>query len=445
MENAPGIPPSHGFLSRLVRAWFALTRRKIRVLRAGEIAVDGPAVFAVSHPAGFIHALVLSLAFERPVHCLLPKNLARGPLARFLARHMGMVLYDEESPASDEKWQEVYDVLASGEALVVFADQNAVGQIAPASAAASLLGRAEAQLPDSSIAVYPVHLFLPDSTSQSREILIYIDSAVSRPAGHAPSERGEMTGWERALEARFQENAFQLRPSDLEYFLSDLEEVLRTSLQEEWASRADWKQDTDGFVLSRLAAEWVKQMNYLHPSRLVGLRKSLDDYRALQKQCALRELEVEGGDSPLGTGGWRVLLWFETILGFPIALYGLVNHCVILLVLFLAGTFKRNSSRPASTNWIIRGVVTLVFYILQTFLVAHKWGRAAAGYYAPSLPISGGYLWRYAGLVRPQARLLLISLTIPALKRKIQRLRQALLRDLDHALESIEEKAGVAL
>jgi hypothetical protein len=175
------------------------------------------------------------------------------------------------------------------------------------------------------------------------------------------------------------------------------------------------------------------------------LRKSLDDYRALQKRCALRELEVEGGDSPLGSGGWRVLLWFETILGFPIALYGLVNHCVILLVLFLAGTFKRNSSRPASTNWIIRGVVTLVFYILQTFLVAHKWGRAAAGYYAPSLPISGGYLWRYAGLVRPQARLLFISLTIPALKRKIQRLRQALLRDLDHALESIEEKAGVAL
>ncbi len=228
---------------------------------------------------------------------------------------------------------------------MVFADQNAVGQIAPASAAASLLGRAEAQLPDSSIAVYPVHLFLPDSTSQSREILIYIDSAVSRPAGHAPSERGEMTGWERALEARFQENAFQLRPSDLEYFLSDLEEVLRTSLQEEWASRADWKQDTDGFVLSRLAAEWVKQMNYLHPSRLVGLRKSLDDYRALQKRCALRELEVEGGDSPLGSGGWRVLLWFETILGLPIALYGLVNHCVILLVLFLAGTFKRNSSR----------------------------------------------------------------------------------------------------
>src|SRR5208282_4084993 len=117
-----------------------------------------------------------------------------------------------------------------------------------------------------------------------------------------------------------------------------------TGLQEDWASRPDWKQDTEGFVLSRLVAEWVKQTNYTNPARLAGVGKSLDDYRRLQKQCALRELVVEGGDSPLGTGGRRIYLWFETLLGLPIALYGLLNHWAILLALFLAGSFKRNSS-----------------------------------------------------------------------------------------------------
>lgn len=214
-------------------------------------------------------------------------------------------------------------------------------------------------------------------------------------------------------------------------------------MQEDWASRPDWKQDTEGFDLSRLVIDWVKQTNYLHPSRLVTLRKSLDEYRHLQKECALRELVVEVADSPLGSGWRQTSLWFEILLGLPIALYGLLNHLAIGLVLYLAGSFKRNRSRARTTEWAIRSAVTLVFYALQIFLMARLRGRAAAGYYAPSLPVSGAYLWRYVGLVRPQARLLFISLTIPALKRKIQRLRRALIEELDRTLESYEEKTSV--
>jgi len=447
MENGVEISSRHGFWSRLVRAWFRLTRRRIRLLRAGEIPAEGPALFAVSHPAGYLHALVLSITIDRPVHCLLPKNLSPGPLSRFLARHMGVILYEEELTSSQAGVQEALNVLVSGGSLVVFADQHATSASVPgtvAGTAAALVEHAEAQLMGSGIAVYPVHLFLPESTPQSREILIYIDSAIVRPTGQAAAApNAETAGLVTALEARFQENAFQLRPVDLEFFLSDLEEVLRTGLKEDWASRPDWKQDTEGFVLSRFTTEWVKQTNYLHPSQLVALRKTLDDYRGLQKQCALRELEVEGGDTPLGSGWRRALLWFETLLGLPIALYGFLNHGAIALVLFLAGSFKRNSSRARTTELMIRAGVTLAFYILQILLVAHTWGRAAAGYYAPSLPVSGWYLWRYVGLVRPQARLLFISLTIPALKRKIQRLRHALLNELDQTLTPSEEKTRV--
>ncbi len=290
-----------------------------------------------------------------------------------------------------------------------------------------------------------MHLFLLESTAPSREILIYVDAVVARPKDQ-PATPGQDTGTPAlaaALESRFQENAFQLRPADVEYFLADLEEVLRADLQEDWASRPDWKQDTEGFVLSRMVAEWVKQTNYLHPARLVGLRQSLDDYRRLQRQCALRELEVAGGDSALGVGWRRALHWAEALLGLPIALYGLLNHWAIILVLFLAGSFKRNSSRAPNTEWTIRVAVTLGFYILQIYLVGHWRGRAWAGYYAPSLPFSGWYLWRYVGLVRPQARLLFMSATIPGLIRKIDRLRHALLADLDQTLTQYEEKTSV--
>ena len=210
---------------------------------------------------------------------------------------------------SEATLREAIDVLASGGALVVFADQSAAGQSAPgtsATTAAALVSRAEAQHVGRHVTVYPVHLFLPDSAAQSREILIYVDSIMVRPEGRPEvlSHGAGTQAFAAALESRFQENAFQLRPTDLEYFLADLEEVLRTDLQEDWASRPDWKQDVEGFVLSRLVMHWVKQTNYLNPGRLVILRKSLDDYRRLQRQCALREMEVEQADS-LRHSGWR--------------------------------------------------------------------------------------------------------------------------------------------
>ena len=302
MEKGPGIPSSSGLYRWLIRRWFALTGRKIRMLQAEDVTAEGPALFAVSHPAEFFPALVLVAAIERPVHCLLPKSLARGPLARFLARHLGVILYEGERPASEATLREAIDVLASGRALVVFADQSAAGESAPgpsASTAAALVCRAEAQHVGRRVTVCPVHLFLPESAAQSREILIYVDSIMVRPEGRpqALPPDGETGAFAAALESRFQENAFQLRPTDLQYLLADLEEVLRTDLQEDWASRPDWKQDVEGFVLSRLVMHWVKQTNYLNPGRLVILCKSLDDYRRLRRQCALREMEVEQADS----------------------------------------------------------------------------------------------------------------------------------------------------
>jgi hypothetical protein len=442
MERDSAISQGHGFYGSLVSAWFKLNRRKIRLLQAGNTAAESPQLFAVSHPAGLLPALAISLPFRGSIRCLLPKSCVRGALAGFLARQMNVILYEGESPISEANGGEALDVLQSGGTLAVFVDQLAAEQTAPGSVsatAASIVEQAESQADSRRVTIHPVHLFLPQSIPHSREILIYIDTPIDRatPAiTGSPAEPAELSA---RIEARFHENAFQLRAVDLEFFLSDLEVVLRSNLQDDWASRPDWKQDTEGFVLSRFTSDWIKRMNYLHPERLVGLRETLDSYRGLQKTCALRELEVGGGEHPLGTGWSRVGAWFETVVGLPVAIYGLLNHWAIALVLFLAGSFKRNRTRTRTTEFIIRASVVLTFYILQIYFVEHRWGRSAAGYYAPSLPISGLYLWRYAGLVRPQARLLFIALTIPSLKRKIQRLRQTLMNDLDRALASIEE------
>ncbi len=441
MEESPGIPPASRTYRRLIRWWFTLTRRKIRVLQAGDMTAEGPVLFAVSQPAGFLQALVMATAIERPVHCLLPRSFAHSLLARFLSRRMGIILHDGDEPTSEAALQEALRVLSRGGALVVFAYQSSARRRRGRVAGFLRCGIGQAggsAARGCQVAVHPMHLFLTESAAKSREVLIYVDSVVDRPTSPAAalSPDTEAPALAAVLEARFRENAFQLRPSNLEQFLSDLEEVLRTGLKEDWESIPDWKQDAEGFVLSRLAAEWLQRTNYLDPGRLVTLRKSLDDYRRLQRDCALRELEVEKVDSMLHSGWRQTAGWLETLLGLPIALYGLLNHLAIGLVLFLAGSFKRGNGRARSREWTLRGAVALGFYAFQIFLVAHRWGRAAAGYYAPTLPVSGAYLWRYIRLLGPQARLLFVSLTIPVLSKKIKRLRRALLEEVDGALGS---------
>lgn len=431
-----------GFFRGVLIFWFKLTGRKIRVLQAGELAAEGAELFAIAHPPGLLPAIAISLAFRGSVRCVIPQECASALFAGFLVRQLRIILYENNSPLSEENNREAVEALTRGESLAVFIDHTEVESSitgSSASHAAWLTEETEVQLGGRPVPIYPLHLFLPESNSHSREILIFIDAPLDRAVPQADAATADARVLASQIEACFQDNAFQLRTPDVGFLLSDLEDALRSSLREEWTSRKDWKQDTEGFVLSRFTSEGIRRMNVFDPDRLVALRESLDDYRGLRRKCALSELEVGGGQSPLGAGWNRLLAWIETVLGLPVAFYGLLNHWAIALVLFVAGSFKPNRTRSRGAEFALRAGVVLGFYILQTYLVAHHWGRAVAGYYAPSLPISGWYLWRYYGLIRRRARLLFVALTIPSLKRKALRSRQTLLNDLDRALASMEE------
>jgi hypothetical protein len=103
-------------------------------------------------------------------------------------------------------------------------------------------------------------------------------------------------------------------------------------------------------------------------------------------------------------------------------------------LLFLAGSFKKENVRKRATEWAIRAAVLLACYAVQILLVAHWWGRSAAGYYAPALPLTGAYVLRYWWLLRRRIGPLWRSVRIPALTRKAQEQRRSFLRELDQAL-----------
>jgi hypothetical protein len=436
------------FWRGVIRLWFALTFRRIHVLHEERLKTPGPALLVVSHPESFLDALILMAGLERYVRCLIPARLIQGLLQPLMARSLGMISFlPEDRQSTVEKCSAL---LAEKAALVTFVEPgpaHPAGESRLASAAASIAVEAEARHGSSlGLLLFPVHLFLPVGHTHAREVLIDIDQPesaqayISRASGTSHDQVQELA---KALERRCQENSFRLQPADLTEFLGDLEEALLAEFQEDGASHPPAKQKRDGFQLSRFVVEWAEEMNFLHPGLLVSLRESLEAWREARRLGALHRLELEGAGDWLKGAASRSIVWLETVVGFAIALYGLLNHLVAIALLYLSRLLKKESEGSKTTQWLARGLVVLGCYAVEVFLVAHLGGRRAAGYYAPTLPLSALYLWRYTWLLRHRTRFAFLSLNLTAETAKARRLRKDFLHEINAALDRRAEELGL--
>jgi len=435
----PANPVFYRFWRGVIRLWFSLTFCKIRILHEKRLKGPEPALLVVSRPESFLDALILVAGLERRVRCLIPAGLVRGLLQARLARGLGMTRFlPENRPLALET---CCALLAEKAAVVTFVEPSPApsgegGR--PAATAASIAVEAERRHSGGpGLRLFPVYLFVPVGHTHTRQLLIDIDQPeIARDYISRAEGSRELA---QRLESRCRENSFRLQSAALGEFLADLEQALRDELEQELSSRPSRKQKLEGFELSRFVVQWAEQMNYLHPGLLVSLRESLAAMREASRRGALHRLEVEGAgawlDRPLGRGG--VLL--ETVVGFALASYGLLNNLVVLAILYWAGLLRKETGRDKTTAWLERGLVVFASYIVEVFLVAHLWGRRAAGYYLPTLPLSGLYLWRYAGLVRHQARIAFLSFTLPVEAAGSARLRKEFLHEINQALNLYAE------
>lgn len=444
MSRADSSLEGHGLLGRLVRLGLTLFYPRIRLLHA-EASPDAAAtLLAVGHPPSFRAALILATTLEAPVRCLVPGRLLPGGLRRLLASRLGMIAYSaEDFEAALESCREA---LGRNETVAIFAEprQTEPGEAGPLGPTAANLALKAEPRHAAGLRVFPVHVFSP--VPQPAEFLVYFDHPIDcrkfagREAGVSPEAA-------RALAARIetacQENAFRLEPRSLEPFLSDLEEVLRSDLKDVWASRPNWKQTVVGFELSRFVAEWTAEINYLDPGRLVALRRAVDEYRQGRRLRSLRQFHVEAGGKWLSSRWGLVCIWAETVAGFPVALYGLANHLLASALLSRFGLLKKRTG-ASKTNWLLRALVVLGCYTGQVLLCAYLAGRAMAGYYLPSLPLSGAYLWRYRCLLRQRTRRAFAALRLPAQAATLRRRRKELVEQLNRWLEMRAETLGVA-
>ncbi|HMD95780.1 MAG TPA: hypothetical protein VKM93_00400 [Terriglobia bacterium] len=442
--SAAVAPPTYRLMRGLLRRWLGAFFGKIRLLHAGTFSDSGAALLIVRHPPGFLDALILVAAFARQVCCLVPRQLLQGPARAFVARCLGMLPYDP----SGGNWESVLaaccDRLANGAAVVVFSDPRALpgnGSSSPALPAASIAVEADSRHADElGMSLYPVDLFLPVASLQSGELLIYVDAPV--PAieycrgGGSPEDRA------LALDEAGRQRAFRLPGDELEHFQTDLEEVLRRDLDDDWKTRPNWKQSADDLRLSRFAGEVVKQLNGFNPGRLVALRESLHLYHEAERVSWLQQCEV--GVASWFASPWRRLAaWCETLIAAPIAAYAFLNHILAGIVLLATHLFNKSAGPTPPGKWLARALVVLASWAAQIGICHHFLGRVVAGYYALSLPSSGLYLWRYTWLLRHRTRLLYHAARAGNRQAKLRRMRKEFLREFDAARDAYAEMIGL--
>lgn len=429
-------PLGYRLVRVLLRLWFGLALRKIRLLYSEGHVTTGPAIFFVHHPASLVDAMLMVATFEQRVHCLLQENQLVGIWRRLVARALEIVPFDVGGQGWDRVVDACCDVLLKRGILVAFEEPQATalpGKSRQIHRIANLAAEAELRHGEElKVSLSPVYLFVPVEHSQSRETLVFQGAPVSIARTSTQGRTGPMEtvrAVASALEGSSKENAFRLNDVDLKVFLRDLEEVFRFDLAEDWGARKNWKQQAEGFVLSQKVVEWVEVVNALHPGHLVALREALETYRENQRRKALAAMEIERMPG-LNSRARRLVVWLESILGFPVALYGLLNHALIWMALASTGLLKRDRSGDKAFAWAGRILVALAFYSSQILLCDHLLGRAAAGYYAPSLPMTGIYLWRYHWLLRHRTRLAFLKWRASAQAETNRQMRARLIKQI---------------
>ncbi|HXJ91716.1 MAG TPA: hypothetical protein VMT20_02405 [Terriglobia bacterium] len=422
-----------------LRTWLAVSGRSLRVLGTGGVP-QSAAVLYLCPPCSFLDALIMLAGCNR----LLVVVTDREPQSRaqlLLAALLNVVSCGPEPNAWHSALRTSTEVLIGG-GIVLVLEAQAASELPGGRSETAVALACEAwanAFPGQTPVILPVHRYYP--RGRGHDIFVHIGRALpldEQADGLVDDVRPYVNA---TLRESCSKAVFALDEGAFTELLSDLEHALQGRLGEQWQDRPAWNQKVDGFRLSSCAVESLRKLNRDDPGSLVALRELSGAQRETRRQQSLADLRFELGRERLSASK-RVLGWTESIIGLPLAFYGLLNHLAAAFLLYVTGLVKRGQQAKPET-WVARALLVLGCYGGQIALVEHVLGRAAAGYYALTLPVSGAYLFRYKWLLRRRAGASVLGVWAASLRSPWEATRKRLFETLDQILSPVgEEKTG---
>lgn len=430
------IPFAYALGRTCARRWVNSSRGEIRLLRGVALDTAGPVLLVLNGSPNFLHAAAVASALDRPVHFLLPQDACRGLWARWLASQLGVIWQEPGPTDSASALSAACEAHGRGEAVALFAEMepSRSESLSPTCVAAAKLAldanAASAGGPGFSIV--PLHVLDSYGTLAAGEVLLAAGSPITvREFQGGVSAESSLRTLAGALEDGLSQNPFRLDERDLRLFLGDLEQILHADLEEDWAARPNWKQTTEGFEISRFVVECAEELNASDPAALTGLRIELEHYREGVRRWSLHQAKVETAGEWLRSTASRMRYWIEAVLEAPLAFYGFINHLIPIALLMPGSLLGRLAKKDPGHAWLLRVLVVLGTYFVLVSFCARQWGRAVAGYYTLTLPLSGLVLWRFGRLIRSRIRLLVLARTLQRRKEGLRDLRKCFIEHLN--------------
>jgi hypothetical protein len=413
-----------------LRAWLAASGRSVRVLGAGR-AFESAAILYLCQPCRLLDPLIMVGACRGPLTCV-TDCAPRNRWQKLCTLALNITSCGPEPQAWHSSLRACTEVLVSGGMVLVLESRE------PAQAEGDRSHRALAlaceawasAFPGKPPVVLPVQRFYPSTRRQ--DTMVHIGGRLR--LNDQLDGRGEDAG---PLSSRWVHEAccnsvFALDDRALEDLLRDIERVLRDRLRDRWQPRHAWNQNPDGFRLSSCTAESLRKVNQEEPAALVALRDLCEGQHEAHRQWSLARLRAELVRKQLPALR-RFLAWTESLAGLPVACYGVLNHLLPGVSLYVFGLAQRDPVAKRKP-WLAQTLVVAACYAAQVALVNAALGRAAAGYYALTLPTSGAYLFRYWRLLRSRRDFLPPGLRAESLRGRVATTRKRFFEQLDALL-----------
>jgi 1-acyl-sn-glycerol-3-phosphate acyltransferase len=422
---------------------------KIEVRHGQNIPTKGPTVFVANHPSSTMDGLVLTTLTRRMVHYIGHAGLFTHRVKAWFLRSCGMIPVhrcpseEEKRKSNIEAFQACFETLEKGGAISLFPEGTSeearhIHRL-KTGAARIILETERRNNYRLGVQVIPIGLHFFSRSRFRSKVLVN----VGRPLELAPHFAANEVDNVRAvqdltelIQARLENLTVNIPNPELEQMVKDLETVYRGELLSELkAEKQSVSPSVMEFVISQRMAECCEYYHQRQPERVKHTHRKIQEYLRKLKRFHLKDAMLREKTSLGQLFRKEVINMGKTIVGFPLAAYGIINNYLPYRITEqIAKRFIQERTKILTALFLGGGLTFMVFHVTQTLLVWYFAGILWSAVYYVSLPLSGFFALTYTRWIREERERISFSFYLFTKRHLIGKMRLArkeLIAELD--------------
>ena len=440
--------------ARLLHVALNIFFKRLEILGDKRIPLKGAAILTSNHPSSVMDALVILAMIKRRIHFLAKAVLFEDPLQSWLFRLSGALpVYREVDDPSKLRrnvatFDECRELLESGKVIGIFPEgvthsdlQVRALKRGVARIALSVEARHNFQM---GLRIFPVGLNYSELGRFRSRCLAVVGEPIelsSYKERYKANRRNAEKDLTEEIKTNLEQHTLHVKKLRLAELVKEVESIYRHELMDRPPPRiAAFKEPERGLELSKGIIRAVEYFDEKEPERVERIWDTIRRYKRALQWMGLSDEAFDTTPKREGRSRGELKTIAGLILGFPVALYGLVNNIIPYLIpSYLCAHRRRNLSQTASIKFFFGCVAFPMFYILQgalCWLIFEAWWISLI--YIFTLPLTGLFAMRYFRRVRGlRAHLRLVSVLLQSKGAvfRLARIRARLIEDLDAAKE----------